>query len=81
MIALQVRGARREAGLSQTKLAELVVQAAADEGEEINLDRSAIAHWEAARYEPALRYRRFVARVLDRDIRTLFPNVAANEAA
>lgn len=81
MIAERIYAARLDAGLTQEAFANRVVEAAAAEGETVTLDRSAVARWEAATFEPALRYRRHIARVLDRDRRELFPTVAAHEAA
>lgn len=81
MIAERIRTARLDIGLTQEAFAEAVVAAAVADGEELSLDRSAVARWESARFEPALRYRRHIARVLDRDRRELFPTVAAHEAA
>jgi transcriptional regulator with XRE-family HTH domain len=81
MIAERIRTARVDLGLTQTELAARIVQAAHDDGEELSLTHGAVARWEAARFEPALRYRRYIARVLDRDRRELFPTVAAHEAA
>jgi transcriptional regulator with XRE-family HTH domain len=81
MIAERIHSARRDAGLSQAELAKRIVEAAASDGEDLSLDRSAVARWEAAIFEPALRYRRYIARVLDRDRREMFPTVAAHEAA
>lgn len=80
-IAERLHVGRRDHGYSQTQFAALIVQAAADEGEQISLTRTAVAHWEAAHWEPALRYRRYIAKVLDRDRRELFPTVSVNEAA
>lgn len=81
MIAERIHTARRDLGLSQDALAALVIQAAADDGEDISLDRSAVSRWEAGTFEPALRYRKYIARVLDRDRRELFPAVSINDAA
>jgi transcriptional regulator with XRE-family HTH domain len=80
-IAARLLLARRDNGLSQAQFAAAIVQAAADDGETFSLDRSAIARWEAGTFEPALRYRKYIARVLDRDRRELFPTVSVNEAA
>lgn len=81
MIAMQIRSARREQGLSQQALADAIVAAAADEGDQITLTRVAVSQWESARFEPALRYRRHIASVLDTDQRVMFPNVGRNDAA
>lgn len=81
MIGMQIRSRRREQGWTQAELVEAVINAAIEDGAELTLNRSAVAHWEAGRFEPALRYRRHIAKVLDTDQRTLFPNVSSNEAA
>jgi transcriptional regulator with XRE-family HTH domain len=81
MIALQIRSGRRGLGLSQQAFAEAITAAAADDGEDLSLTRVAVSQWEGAYFEPALRYRRHVARVLDADPRVLFPNVGRNDAA
>lgn len=81
MIAERIHTARRDLGLSQQALADAIVEAAAADAEDINLDRSAVSRWEAGTFEPALRYRKYIARVLDRDRRELFPAVTVNEAA
>lgn len=81
MIAERIHTARRDLGLSQEAFAQLIVDAAADDAETIKLDRSAVSRWEAGTFEPALRYRKYIARVLDRDRRELFPAVSINNAA
>jgi transcriptional regulator with XRE-family HTH domain len=81
MIGMQIRSERRELGYTQAELVDAVIAAAHDDGEAIALTVAAVSQWESGRHEPALRYRRHLARVLDRDQRTLFPNVGANEAA
>lgn len=80
-IGLRLYSGRRALGLTQAEFAEAIVNAANDDGCTINLTDSAVAHWEAGRSEPALRYRRHIAKVLDADRRELFPLVGANEAA
>jgi transcriptional regulator with XRE-family HTH domain len=60
---------RQKACLTQEQLAQRVVDIA---DADIQLHRSAIAHWEAGRAEPALRYRRALARALDIDFDLLF---------
>lgn len=48
-------------------MAEAVVRAGAEVGESLQLSGSAISRWEAGTFLPALRYRRFIAQVLDLD--------------
>lgn len=80
-IGLRIYSGRRALGLTQVEFAEAVVNAASDDGCTIALTDSTVCKWESGRSEPALRYRRHIARVLDADRRDLFPLVGENEAA
>lgn len=81
MIGLQINSLRREACLTQAELAAAIVNAAAEDGVTVTLDSSAVSHWEAGRFEPALRYRRYIADIFGVPVRNLFPNISRNEAA
>jgi transcriptional regulator with XRE-family HTH domain len=82
MIGMQIRTRRRELGLTQTELADAIVARAFEaHAVEVSLSKVAVSQWESGRHEPALRYRPHIARVLDLDQRTLFPNIGANDMA
>jgi len=49
------------------------VQAGAVAGESLRLTGSAVSRWEHGTFAPALRYRRFLAQVLDLDPEALLP--------
>lgn len=72
MIGLNIRALRREQGMTQDRLAEKVVQAARADDFDIALDRASVASWESGRREPALRYRPYIAEVLETSPRVLF---------
>lgn len=76
-----VHSVRTRLGLTQERLAEAIVGAAADDGLVITLTASAISRWERGIYEPALRYRPFLARALGVDVRDLFPFAPAVHAS
>ena len=76
-----IRDARIDACLTQEQFARAVVDTAAAYGDELTLDASAVSRWEAGLFEPALRYRRHIAAVLDTEVRYLFPAIPKDWAA
>ncbi len=76
VIGANIRQMRRERGWTQAELADAIRAESARTGDELPIDRSAIAHWEAGRFEPALRYRPILCALFNVDARLLFPQVA-----
>lgn len=72
-----IRRLRIERCLTQEQLAVAIVEMS-DGG--VSLDRSAVARWESGQSTPALRYRPYIAQVLETDQRLLF-QVLPGEAA
>lgn len=62
--------------MTQADLAEAIATATGDP-----LDRSAVAHWEKGRHEPALRHRKALAAVLGLPVSILFEVPAEVTAA
>jgi transcriptional regulator with XRE-family HTH domain len=77
--ALQL--ARIRLGLTQGRLAGAIVEASVAAGQQITLTASAISRWESDIFEPALRYRPFIAQALGVDPRALFPPQQAHRSA
>ena len=69
--------ARQLQFLTVTQMAENIVAAAAEAGVELTLDRSAVSHWLAGHHEPHMKYRPFIAKVLNVDPHYLFEPVEA----
>lgn len=65
----RIRHLRKKACLTQQGLADAIVESS--DGD-LQLNRSAVAHWEKGDAEPALRYRRALAKALDTDFDLLF---------
>lgn len=76
-----IRDARIAACLTQEQFARAVVDTAANYGDDLTLGQPAVARWEAGLFEPALRYRRHIAAVLDTEVRYLFPAIPKDWAA
>jgi hypothetical protein len=56
-------------------LAESIVEAAAADGVHLTLDPSAVSRWIAGENEPHMKYRRYIAQVLEKDPHDLFEPV------
>lgn len=75
------RANREHLGLTQEAFAAAVVKAS--DGE-LTLSRFSVAHWEQGDHYPALRYRRFIARVLEQPYDLMFapaPTLRTRRAA
>lgn len=73
---IRIRTLRTQRCLTQQDLADAIAEATGE-----TLDRSAVAHWETGRHEPALRHRRAIAGVLEVPVTILFEMPAEVTAA
>lgn len=71
----RIERARLRQFMTVTQLAEEIVKAAAAAGVHLTLDRSAVSRWIAGENEPHMKYRPFIAQVLEKDPHDLFEPV------
>lgn len=75
----RIERARLRNFLTVTQLAEQIVDAARLAGVELTLDRSAVSRWISGVNEPHMKYRPFIAKVLNKDPHDLFEPVPVYE--
>lgn len=71
----RIERARLRQFMTVTQLADEIVAAARAAGVELTLDRSAVSRWIAGENEPHMKYRPFIAKVLEKDPHDLFEPV------